>query len=272
MEPELVFRTDLYRSTASFYDRYRPPYPDALLEELTRRSGVSGTGRLLDIACGTGQISLPLASWFAEVVAVDQEEEMVAYGRAKAEAAGVANVRWMAASAETVELEGTFELVTIGNAFHRLNRRVVAQRVFSSLQPGGAFALLWGDILARDNAAWQRAMGGLFEEWMDRLNATDRLPGGWEAAMDRRPHEQVLSRAGFDYVGKFEFVAEQTWTVPTLTGLVYSTSFLNREVLGAQAPAFEAELSALLHSYEPAGVFQVAVSYAYQLATKPTET
>ncbi len=61
MEPELVFRTDLYRGTASFYDRYRPPYPDALLEELTRRSGVSGTGRLLDIACGTGQISLPLA-------------------------------------------------------------------------------------------------------------------------------------------------------------------------------------------------------------------
>lgn len=35
MEPELTFRTDLYRSAAPFYDRYRPPYPDALLEELT---------------------------------------------------------------------------------------------------------------------------------------------------------------------------------------------------------------------------------------------
>jgi SAM-dependent methyltransferase len=261
MEPELAFRTDLYRGAAPFYDRYRPPYPDALLEELTRRLRLSETGRLLDLACGTGQISLP----------VDQEEEMVAYGRAKAEAAGVANVRWMAASAETVEVQGAFELVTIGNAFHRLKRQVVAEWVFSSLQPGGALALLWGDILARGDAAWQRAMGGLFEEWMVRLNATDRLPGGWEAAMDRQPHEQVLSRAGFDYVGNFEFVDEQTWTVRTLTGLVYSTSFLNREVLGEQAPAFEAELSALLHSYEPDGVFQVAASYAYQLATKPIE-
>jgi hypothetical protein len=190
----------------------------------------------------------------------------------KAEAAGVALVWWMATSAETAEVQGAFELVTIGKAFHRLKRQVVAERVFSSLQPGGALALLWGDILARGDAAWQRAMGGLFEEWMVRLNATDRLPGGWEAAMDRQPHEQVLSRAGFDYVGNFEFVDEQTWTVRTLTGLVYSTSFLNRAVLGEQAPAFEAELSALLHSYEPDGVFQVAASYAYRLATKPIET
>jgi SAM-dependent methyltransferase len=272
MEPELGYRTDLYRGTAAFYDRYRPPYPDAPLEGLTGRVGVSGTGRLLDLACGTGQISLPLAPRFAEVVAVDQEEEMVAYGRAKATAAGVANVRWMAASAETVEAQGAFELVTIGNAFHRLKREVVAERVFSWLQPGGALGLLWGDILARGDASWQRAMGDLFEEWLVRLDATDRLPRGWEAAMDRQPHEQVLSRAGFDYVGNFEFVAEQTWTVRTLTGLVYSTSFLNRAVLGEQAPAFEAELSALLHSYKPDGVFQVAASYAYQLAIKPIET
>jgi SAM-dependent methyltransferase len=49
---------------------------------------VSGAGRLVDLACGTGQVALSLAHHFAEVV-VDQEEEMVAYGRAKAEAAGV---------------------------------------------------------------------------------------------------------------------------------------------------------------------------------------
>ncbi len=72
--------------------------------------------------------------------------------------------------------------------------------------------------------------------------------------MDRDPHEQLLARAGFDYVGKYEFVAEQTWTVETVTGLVYSTSFLNRKALGDKADAFEADLSALLCSYEPDGV------------------
>lgn len=270
MEPGPSFRPDLYRGTAVFYDRYRPPYPAALLADLIGRLPVSGGGRLVDLACGTGQVTLPLAHYFAEVVAIDQEEEMVTYGRARAEAAEVTNVRWVVASAETVELEGPVELVTVGNAFHRLQRPAVAERAFSWLAQGGGLALLWGDILARGDAAWQQAMGGLFEDWMVRLGATDRLPGRWEAAMDRHSHEQVLTDAGFDYVGKFEFVAEQTWTVESLTGLVYSTSFLNREALGGQVGAFETELSALLRSFEPEGVFEVAASYAYQLATKPT--
>jgi hypothetical protein len=115
-------------------------------------------------------------------------------------------------------------------------------------------------------------MGALFEEWMAKLNGADRLPGRWEAAIDRHPHEQVLAAAGFDYVGKYEFTAEQSWTVETLTGLVYSTSFLNREALGDEADAFEANLAALMHSYGPNGVFQVSASYPYQLATKPTPT
>lgn len=270
MEPELVFRTDLYRGTAPFYDRFRPPYPAALLDDLAGRLPVSGTGRLLDLACGTGQIAFPLADRFADVVAVDQEEEMVVYGRAKAEATGVANISWLAASAETVALDGPFELVGIGNAFHRLKRQVVAERVFSWLQPGGGVALLWGDTPGRGDVPWEGAMGTLFEEWMAKLQITDRVPAGWEAAMDRHPYEQVLAQTGFDYVGKFEFIAEQTWMVETLTGLVYSTSFLNREALGDKVQAFEADLSALLYSYEPGGVFQVSSSYAYQLAIKPT--
>jgi hypothetical protein len=45
MEPEHAFRTDLYRGTAPFYDRYRPQYPVALLEDLTERLPVSGMGR-----------------------------------------------------------------------------------------------------------------------------------------------------------------------------------------------------------------------------------
>src|SRR5271155_258770 len=106
MEPELTFRTDLYRGTAAFYARYRPPYPASLLEDLAARLPVSGRGRLLDLACGTGHVALPLANRFTEVVAVDQEEEMVAHGRAEAEAAGVANIRWIVDAAETVGVEG----------------------------------------------------------------------------------------------------------------------------------------------------------------------
>jgi tRNA/tmRNA/rRNA uracil-C5-methylase (TrmA/RlmC/RlmD family) len=79
--PEIEYRTDLSRGTAFFYDRFRPPYPQNLLDDLCERVPVSGNGRLVDLACGTGQIAFALAGRFAEVWAVDQEEEFAASGR-----------------------------------------------------------------------------------------------------------------------------------------------------------------------------------------------
>jgi SAM-dependent methyltransferase len=269
VEREISFRTDLYRGTAPFYDRYRPPYPEALLDDLCGRLPVSGGGRLLDLACGTGQIAFSLAGRFADVVAVDQEEQSVAYGRAKAEAAPATNICWVAGSAEKAAVQGPFELVAVGNAFHRLDRQAVAHRMFSWVQAAGGVALLWGGTPWQGDQGWQAAMRGLFEQWMTKLGATDRVPAGWQQAMDSLPHEQVLAAAGFDYVGKFEFIVEQAWTVEALTGFVYSTSFLNRAALGERAEHFERDVAGLLCSYEPEGVFQVPASYAYQLARKP---
>jgi 2-polyprenyl-3-methyl-5-hydroxy-6-metoxy-1,4-benzoquinol methylase len=154
MEPQLSFRTDLYRGTARYYDRFRPPYPEALLEDLCRRLPVTGRGRLLDLACGTGQIAFPLADRFAEVWAVDQEPESVAFAKAKAEAEGVSNIRWSAGAAETLDLDGPFELVAVGNAFHRLERSAVARRMFSWLEPEGGVALLWGGTPGRGSQPW----------------------------------------------------------------------------------------------------------------------
>jgi ubiquinone/menaquinone biosynthesis C-methylase UbiE len=266
---ELPFRTDLYRGTAPFYDRFRLPYPEELMNHLRQRLPASGTGRLLDLACGTGQIAFPLAAYFAEAWAVDQEEESVAYGRAKAEASRISNITWVSGPAESVALDGAFELIAVGNAFQRLNRQLVAERMYTWLQPGGGAALLWGGTPWRGEHSWQTAMAELFEDWMAKAGATDRVPAGWEAAMDQDPHEQVLRRAGFRYDGRFEFSVKQTWTVEALTGFVYSTSFLNREALGEELLLFERDLAEQLLSYEPDGNLEVLATYVYELARKP---
>ena len=88
MAEEVRFAADLYRGTAAAYERYRLPYPAAMTADLVRSAQVSGRGRLLDLACGTGQLAFPLRGWFAEVWAVDQEPDMVEVVRAKAATAG----------------------------------------------------------------------------------------------------------------------------------------------------------------------------------------
>jgi SAM-dependent methyltransferase len=265
---ELVFRTDLYRGTAAYYDRYRSPYPHELFDDLCRRHPVSGHGRLLDLACGVGHIALPLAGHFEEVLAVDQESEMVDFGREKASAAGASNITWAVGAAESIPLAGSFELITVGNAFHRMKRRAVAERMLAWLQPGGAAALVWGSGPWRGGRDWQRAADELINRWLAKLGAGDRVPADWEAAMDRDPHERVLADVGFDYVGSFKFSVAETWTVESLTGYMYSTAGLNRGALGDQLGAFEAELAEVLLSHSPADRFEVQTSYAYELARK----
>jgi SAM-dependent methyltransferase len=85
MDDKLHFAVDLYQGTAEYYDRYRLPYPEAMTEDLIARTGVSGHGRLLDLACGTGQLAFPLRRSFAEVWAVDREPGFTQMVQAKAD-------------------------------------------------------------------------------------------------------------------------------------------------------------------------------------------
>ena len=47
---------DLFAGTAWHYARYRPGYPQAFFDDLARQFRLDGTGRLLDLGCGTGQL------------------------------------------------------------------------------------------------------------------------------------------------------------------------------------------------------------------------
>jgi SAM-dependent methyltransferase len=263
------FRTDLFRGTAEYYDRYRLPYPDVLLDDLRARAGVTGHGRLLDLACGTGQLAFPLAADFDEVWAVDQEPEFVELVAAKAARLGHARIHALAASAEDAGLDPPFELVTIGNAFHRLRRNQVAERAMSWLQPGGCIALVWSGTPTQGRRTWHRAMDDAFLEWTVRIGAEDRVPAGWDQAMRDDPNEVVLRRAGFEWIGSFEFNVEHRWSVDELVGFVYSTSFLNRGALGAHVDEFEADIRRVLLDARPDGVFVDDVTFAYDLARRP---
>jgi tRNA/tmRNA/rRNA uracil-C5-methylase (TrmA/RlmC/RlmD family) len=67
----------------------------------------SGAGRLLDLACGTGQLSFALRRRFAEVWAADQEPDMISVVRAKAQAAGSGNIRTVISAAEDLAAPGS---------------------------------------------------------------------------------------------------------------------------------------------------------------------
>jgi SAM-dependent methyltransferase len=269
MDDEVRFAADLYRGSAADYDRYRLPYPETMTGDLARRAGVSGRGRLLDLACGTGQLTFALRRWFGEVWAVDSEPDMVELVRAKAAAAGDAGIRPVVSRAETLRAEpGSFELAVIGNAFHRLDRDLVASRIGGWLEPGGCLALCWSSSPWAGPEDWQRALAALLDRWRTALGAEGRVPAGWDLARQRRPDPQVLSGAGFEPAGRREFAVEHRWSLPELAGHIRSTSFLPAAALGGQSAAFDAGLAAALAPLGDRGTFTETVSFACELARK----
>jgi SAM-dependent methyltransferase len=270
MGDELRFAADLYQGAAGHYDRYRLPYPGAMTADLIRRAGASGNGRLLDLACGTGQLTFPLRPWFREAWAVDREPDMVRVVRAKAEALGAGDVRPVVADAETLHAQpGYFELAVIGNAFHRLDRDLVAARLLRWLRPGGCVALCWSDGPHQGREEWQRVLAATLDRWRAALGVTGRVPANWDEPRRQRPDHQVLAEAGLAVAGHREFALEHRWRLPELAGFIRSTSFLPAAVLGDQGAAFDADLAVALGPLAADGALTQTVSFAYDLARKP---
>jgi SAM-dependent methyltransferase len=159
-----------------------------------------------------------------------------------------------------------FDLVTVGNAFHRLHRDQVARRVIEWLRPGGRLALCWSSSPWTGHADWQKTLSGLLDRWRNRLGTGDRIPRDWVAAREARPDQVVVTDAGFESLGRYEFQTEHRWTVTELAGFTYSTSFLAAPVLGERAAEFEADLD---NHLRPHGELVDQVSSAYDLFGKP---
>ena len=137
-----------------------------MIEYVTGQAAVSGQGRLLDLACGTGQLTFPLRRRFSEVWAVDREPDMVEAVQAKADALEVGNIRTVTADAETLGAPSEyFELAVIGK-----DRRFVVEECLLG-DPGQA-GEAWGDYVSVEalvrhgevisSCVWQDAAGGAF--------------------------------------------------------------------------------------------------------------
>lgn len=268
------FRNDLYRGAAQDYDQFRVGYPQSLIADLLDRTAAGGSARMLDLACGTGQLAFALRGRFGEIWAVDEEPDMIAAVREKARAAGAADIRAEVAVAESAPLPArSFDLVAIGNAFHRMPRDAVAANALRWLRPGGHLALVWGGGPFYGDAPWQQELRTLMRRWQRRAEehhgAGPAVPAGYEQARAARPDREVLREAGFEPLGSWQFLTEYYWTLDALCGNLFSTSGLTRNALGGLAPELERDVRAQLSAYASDGRIKQVLDYRYDLARRP---
>jgi SAM-dependent methyltransferase len=212
-----------FRGAAWHYARFRPPYPHAFFDLLRDRYSLGAESRVLDLAAGTGLVTLPLARIVGEVVAVDLEPEMLA----ELTAVAPDNVRVVQLRAEEVGPElGRFDLATIGRAFHWMERDVVLER----LHPIARDVVIAGDPQSEG------------EPW-DTISV---IAG--EFLGDRRPRPSgerwvdLVRRSAYGRCEELVLAVERTWTVDELVGWTFSLSSASPSLLGERTGEFEQRL------------------------------
>ncbi len=110
---------------------------------LVEACGIGPGARVLDVAAGTGNASIPAAQAGADVTASDLTPELLEAGRRRAESEGV-ELRWAEADAEHLPFEdGWFDVVmsSIGAMFAP-HHQEVANELVRVCRPGGTIGLL----------------------------------------------------------------------------------------------------------------------------------
>jgi SAM-dependent methyltransferase len=264
-------RPDAFAGAAEAYARFRPPYPRPLLDWLLHEAGVGPGARLLDLATGPGRIALALAGDFAEVWALDLEPEMVAVARKRAEARGVSNIVWSVGPAETLEApDRHFDLITIGEAFHRLDQSEIAAKARRWLKPGGGLATMGAGAILTSEGAWQVAVQELARSWTAKT-----FPTGWAQALPGvepglAATIRTVEAAGLHLVGDHIFVEARTWSIEAVLGYLHSTSVASRKVLGDDADVFASALRSTLAPFvEADGLLHDEIDWGCTLFRNP---
>jgi SAM-dependent methyltransferase len=125
------------------YDRVATEVVAELGEVLVGAAGVAEGSRVLDVAAGSGNASLPAAAAGARVLATDLTPDLLQIGQARAEAQGL-DITWQEADAEHLPFaDGSFDTVMscVGVMFAPFHQPV-ADELVRVTRPGGTIALI----------------------------------------------------------------------------------------------------------------------------------
>jgi SAM-dependent methyltransferase len=128
-----------FDTIAELYDRARPGYPPAMLDDLTARADLGPGRRVLEIGPGTGQLTVPLAGRGCRIVAVELGANLAVAARHHLR--GFPDAEVVHADFEHWQLPAErFDLVIAATAFHWLDPDTRMARTAEALRPGGTLA------------------------------------------------------------------------------------------------------------------------------------
>jgi SAM-dependent methyltransferase len=239
---------------AEYYSRFRRGYPKEILDAIFDLTALDANDIVLDLGCGTGQLTLPLARHVRLAVGMDPEADMLARARQAGAAAGIFNAVWVLGSDTDVSLLGPLlagrmlGALTVGQALHWMDHEQLFDTVEPMLRPRGGIAIVSnGSPLWLQASAPSRALRRFLEGWWNIPLGDDACGTDAEA---RRRYTDALERRGFEVR---EVVTEycETLDLEHIAGSMYSAMPPSRLPSAEERGAFATQLGDALPADEP---------------------
>ncbi len=200
---------DLFSSQSVDYSKFRPTYPPALFEYLSKIS--PNQDLVWDCATGNGQAALALARHFKKVIATDPSQKQIE------NASPAPNIEYRVGSAEASGLSTeSFDLITVAQAFHWLKQDLFFAETKRLLKPGGKLAF-WCYELAEVNPAVDACVMKLY-------NGT--LGAYWEPNRKLVEEGYQNVKVPFDEIKPPDFAMSASWSLKHFVGYLSTWSAL----------------------------------------------
>jgi SAM-dependent methyltransferase len=258
------FAVRRFQSAAAHYLAGRPQYPEALIARAAQMMGLESGHRLLDLGCGPGQLALAFAPRVGAVVAMDPEPVMLELARQGA--AAHPNVEVVQGGSNELGPElGRFRAVTIGRAFHWMDRPRTLLEFDSLIEPGGAVALFGEEHPDLPENARIREYGELLQAWSkdDSSHVIRGGGGGYE------PTISILLASPFSRLERITVIHRAPLTLEVLIDRALSLSSTSRARLGDKADELIAELTAKMQVWEERGPMEEILASQALIAWRP---
>jgi SAM-dependent methyltransferase len=157
-----------FNEDAELYNRRRPGYPSTLFSDLSILTNLTPASQILEIGCGTGQATLPLAKLVGKIVAIELGPSLASL--AQANLSSFPNVSIHCSSFEDWPLplseEDKFDVVLAATSWHWLDESVRVEKSADALKENGSLVVISTHHIAGGTESFFSEVQLLYERFM----------------------------------------------------------------------------------------------------------